>query len=75
MWATFRLPSSLILVLLLLPSAAFLWRNSDIPHFGDAHDDAVYFVTAKSLASGDGYRIVLIKPDRSHTNDTPVFGC
>jgi len=75
MWANFRLPSSLILVLLLLPSAAFLWRNSDIPHFGDAHDDAVYFVTAKSLASGDGYRIVLIKPDRSHTNDTPVFGC
>ncbi|HXP84590.1 MAG TPA: hypothetical protein VN841_07715 [Bryobacteraceae bacterium] len=73
MWATFRLPSSLILVLLLLPSAAFLWRNSDIPHFGDAHDDAVYFVSAKSLASGEGYRIESLPGDPAQTKYPPLY--
>ena len=44
-------PSHLFgLTLLLIPSAAFLWRNSDLPQFGDIHDDSVYYVSAKSLA-------------------------
>ncbi len=46
-----------ILALALLPSLALLFRYPDMPEFGRAHDDGVYFVCAKSIASGQGYRI------------------
>jgi len=50
--------SSLILLLLLLvPSLVQMWQHSDMPRFGDFHDDSVYYVTAKSIADGGGYRI------------------
>ena len=47
----------ILLVLLLIPALVQVWRQSDLPRFGDFHDDTVYYVTAKSLAAGDGYRI------------------
>lgn len=46
-----------ILALALLPSLALLLRYPDMPEFGRAHDDGVYFVCAKSIALGHGYRI------------------
>jgi hypothetical protein len=48
-----------LFVLLLLPSAYFAWRQSDMPQFGRwIHDDGIYFVSAKSIADGHGYRIL-----------------
>lgn len=62
----------LILLLLLIPSAAFLWRNSDLPQFGNIHDDSVYYVSAKSLASGD-YRIESLPTRPFQTKYPPLY--
>src|SRR5580704_7385146 len=66
-------PSHLFgLTLLLIPSAAFLWRNSDLPQFGDIHDDSVYYVSAKSLAAGD-YRIESLPTQPYQTKYPPLY--
>ncbi len=62
----------LVLILLLIPSAAFLWRNSDLPQFGDIHDDSVYYVSAKSLASGS-YRIESLPTQPFQTKYPPLY--
>lgn len=62
----------LVLILLLIPSAAFLRRNSDLPQFGDIHDDSVYFVSAKSLASGS-YRIESLPTEPYQTKYPPLY--
>lgn len=63
----------LVLLLLLVPSAVFLWRNSDLPQFGyDIHDDSVYFVSAKSLASGS-YRIESLPSRPYQTKYPPLY--
>ncbi len=47
-----------LFLLLLIPSAYFAWRQADMPQFGRwIHDDSIYFVSAKSMADGHGYRI------------------
>ncbi len=45
------------IALLLLPAAYIAWTWRDMPHFGQGHDDSIYFVSAKSLVEGQGYRI------------------
>jgi hypothetical protein len=62
----------LVLILLLIPSAAFLWRNSDMPQFGDIHDDSIYYVSAKSLAAGD-YRIESLPTRPFQTKYPPLY--
>jgi len=52
-----RVVALALFLVLLIPSAWFAWRNRDMPQFGRAHDDAIYFVVAKSVADGQGYRI------------------
>jgi len=52
-----RVVALALFIVLLLPSAWFAWHNRDMPQFGRTHDDAIYFVAAKSLADGHGYRI------------------
>jgi len=48
-----------LFLLLLVPTAYFAWRQADMPQFGRwIHDDSVYFVSAKSIAEGHGYRIL-----------------
>ena len=73
MCATLKFPSVIILLLLLLPSAVYLWWSDDIPQFGDPHDDAVYFVSAKSLANGGGYRIESLPGEPSQTKYPPLY--
>lgn len=63
----------LLLLLLLAPSAAYLWQNRDVPQFCDFHDDCVYFVSAKSLASGNGYRIESLPGQPAQTKYTPLY--
>ncbi len=62
----------LVLILLLIPSAAFLWHNSDLPQFGDIHDDSVYYVSAKSLATGS-YRIESLPTQPYQTKYPPLY--
>ena len=46
-----RLRTLIVFLVLLLPSAIFVWRNPDMPGFGKLHDDGLFFVSAKSLAT------------------------
>lgn len=68
-----RWPVTLVLlILLLIPSALFLWHNSDLPQFGDIHDDSVYYVSAKSLAEGH-YRIESLPGQPAQTKYPPLY--
>jgi hypothetical protein len=62
-----------LFLLALAPSAylAFHWRT--MPHFGAFHDDAIYLVSAKSLAEGHGYRILSLPGQPYQTKYPPLF--
>jgi 4-amino-4-deoxy-L-arabinose transferase-like glycosyltransferase len=68
-----RVLACLFLVLSLAPSAVFLWRHSDLPSFGDLHDDALYYVSAKSLADGGAYRVESLPGEPSQTKYPPLY--
>ena len=63
----------LFLLMALAPSAVFLWRNGDLPRFGDLHDDSLYYVSAKSLANGGGYRVESLPGEPSQTKYPPLY--
>jgi hypothetical protein len=63
----------LFLLMSLAPSAVFLWRHSDLPRFGDLHDDSIYYVSAKSLADGGGYRVESLPGEPSQTKYPPLY--
>jgi hypothetical protein len=62
----------LILLILLIPSAQFAWRNRTMPQFAYLHDDGVLFVTAKSAAEGS-YRIESLPENPSQTKFPPLY--
>jgi hypothetical protein len=62
----------LLFVLLLIPSAFYAWKNADMPEFGKLHDDGIMFVSAKGVASGEGYRILSL-PERPAETKYPVL--
>src|SRR5579883_2957387 len=57
----------------LAPSAYFGWQHRDIPDFGNTHDDAIYFVSARSLADGQGYRIPSLPENPYQTKYPPLY--
>jgi hypothetical protein len=61
-----------MLAVLLIPSAVFLWRNSDLPQFGEMHDDGIFYVSAKSLAEGQ-YRIESLPETPWQTKYPPLY--
>lgn len=68
-----RATKVVVLLLALLPGAWIAWLARDAPHFGHFHDDGLYWVTAKSLAQGTGYRTISL-PDRPfQTKYPPVY--
>ena len=67
-----RLRTPIIFLLLLIPSAYFVWNNSDMPNFGTLHDDGLYFVTGKSLATGQGFRILSL-PEQPAQTKYPIL--
>lgn len=67
-----RLRSVVVFLLLLLPSAWFVWKNPDMPEFGRLHDDGLFFVSAKSLATGQGFRILSL-PEQPAQTKYPVL--
>lgn len=62
-----------ILLLALIPSAHLAWKSRDLPHLGHYHDDGIYWVTAKSLADGAGYRILSLPDQPYQTKYPPLY--
>ncbi len=62
-----------ILVAALIPSALIALYSRDMPHLGAAHDDAIYWVSAKSLAQGAGYRILSLPGEPFQTKYPPLY--
>jgi hypothetical protein len=62
-----------LFVLILLPSAIFSWWNRDMPQLGVHHDDSIYWVGAKSLATGQGYRLLSYPGEPFQTKYPPLF--
>jgi hypothetical protein len=63
----------LIAAVLLLPSAWLLVQFPDLPRFGQLHDDSLYFVSAQSLAQGDGYSIPSLPGTPAQTKYPPLY--
>jgi hypothetical protein len=64
---------ALLFTLLLVPSAWFAWQNRYMPQFGQAHDDAIYFIASKSLTEGQGYRISSLPQAPYETKYPPLL--
>jgi len=62
-----------VFVLALAPSAYLAWTLRDMPHLGFYHDDSIYWVSAKSLAAGDGYRISSLPGQPYQTKYPPLY--
>ncbi len=69
----FRVRIAACLLALALPSAWFTWSNRDVPCFSKIHDDSIYFVCAKSLAAGTGYRITSLPGAPYQTKYPPLY--
>lgn len=65
-----RLLPAFLLLSGLIPSAWLAWQWRAMPQTGIYHDDAVYVVTAKSLAENGSYRIESL-PERPHQTKYP----
>ena len=68
-----RLPGLFILLALLIPSGIYLWLHDDLPQFCNFHDDCVYYVSAKSLADGGGYRVESLPGAPPQTKYPPLY--
>ncbi len=60
-------------LLLLIPSGTFAWRFRTMPQLGTYHDDAVYWISAQSLAHGEGYRIPNLPERPAQTKYPPLY--
>ena len=61
------------ILLALIPSAYLAWQSRDMPQLGYAHDDGMYWIAAKSLAEGSGYRIGSLPDAPYQTKYPPLF--
>src|SRR5579862_1792772 len=57
----------------LAPSAYLAWTLRTMPHLGFYHDDSIYWVSARSLATGDGYRIQSLPAQPYQTKYPPLY--
>jgi len=62
-----------VVLLALAPAAHLAWVAREMPHFGHLHDDSIYFVCAKSLAEGRGYRILSLPAEPYQTKYPPLW--
>src|SRR5689334_2461162 len=60
-------------VVLLVPSAYFGWNYRTMPQLGSYHDDAVYWITAQSIAAGQGYHIAHLPESPEQTKYPPLY--
>ena len=64
---------ALAFLILLIPSAQFALRNSDMPDFGRFNDDALMFVSGHSIAAGHGYHISSLPENPYQTKYPPLY--
>jgi hypothetical protein len=57
----------------LAPSAYLAWTLRTMPHLGFYHDDSIYWVSGRSLAMGDGYRIESLPGEPFQTKYPPLY--
>jgi hypothetical protein len=57
----------------LAPSAYLAWTLRTMPHLGFYHDDSIYWVSGRSLAMGDGYRIESLPGQPYQTKYPPIY--
>ena len=62
-----------VFVAALAPSAFLAWTFRAMPHLGFYHDDSIYWVSAKSLADGNGYRIASLPGEPYQTKYPPLY--
>jgi hypothetical protein len=62
-----------LIALLLALSVPVYWRAINPGKFGFYHDDGIYLVTAKALATGQGYKILSLPGEPWQTKYPPVF--
>lgn len=67
-----RFRALIIFLVLLVPSAVYLFKNMDMPEFGKFHDDGLLMVSAKSLATGQGFRILSL-PEQPAQTKYPIL--
>ena len=60
-------------LLLVSPSAWIAWKWRAMPHLGLFHDDALFYISAKSLAAGNGYRIESLPAQPYQTKYPPLY--
>jgi hypothetical protein len=61
------------LILLLAPSGYFAWRYRAMPQLGSWHDDAIYWISAHSLAADQGYAIEHLPTQLPQTKYPPLY--
>src|SRR5579884_2052272 len=62
-----------ILLGLLIPASLIAWQWRDMPHLGIWHDDAVYWISAKSLATKGQYRLLNLAGTPAQTKYPPLY--
>ncbi|HME08887.1 MAG TPA: hypothetical protein VKG25_17645, partial [Bryobacteraceae bacterium] len=62
-----------LFVAVLAPSAWLAWNWRAMPQLGYYHDDSIYWVTAKSFAQGDGYKIASLPHQPFQTKYPPLY--
>lgn len=63
----------LTFLLLLSPSAWMAWKWRAMPHLGLFHDDALLYISAKSIAGGNEYRIESLPTQPYQTKYPPLY--
>lgn len=63
----------LLVVCALIPSAWLAWTWREMPQAGIYHDDGIYLVTGKAIASGHGYRIDSLPEQPFQTKYPPLY--
>jgi hypothetical protein len=67
-----RFRTLIVFLVLLIPSALYVWKNPDMPEFGRLHDDGLLLVSAKGLADGEGFRVLNL-PEQPAQTKYPVL--
>ncbi|MGA2597654.1 MAG: hypothetical protein ABSH09_11785 [Bryobacteraceae bacterium] len=62
-----------LILIAIAPCAYLAWTWRSMPQLGFYHDDAINWVSAKSLAEGAGYRIASLPQQPFQTKYPPVF--
>ncbi len=72
-WSRSRICIVLAVIACLLPSVYMAWAGRDMPQLGQGHDDSIYWMMARTLAQGHGYRITSLPEQPWQTKYPPLL--